>query len=72
MSNSFKNKTIIITGASRGIGAATAFEFANLDANVVLIARSSDKISEIADKINLNRPGKAIAIASDVSEYHRY
>ena len=47
----FKNKTIIITGASRGIGEATAHHFANLNANVVLAARSKDKISTIARTI---------------------
>jgi len=52
MADSFTNKNIVITGASRGIGAATALEFAKLGANIVLIARSPDKINQIADKIN--------------------
>ena len=72
MNNSFKNKTIIITGASRGIGAATAFEFSDQGANVILIARSADKINEIADKINKNNKknqNKAIAISCDVSNF---
>jgi len=69
MADSFTNKNIVITGASRGIGAATALEFAKLGANIVLIARSPDKINQIADKINESQPNKAIAIACDVSDY---
>ena len=69
MADSFTNKNIVITGASRGIGAATALEFAKLGANIVLIARSPDKINQIADKINESRPNKAIAITCDVSDY---
>ena len=60
----FKNKTIIITGASRGIGEATAHHFANLNANVVLAARSKDKISTIARSIGKN----ALAIECDVAD----
>ena len=65
----FKNKTIIITGASRGIGAATAKCFAEHDANVVLVARSSDKINENMAAINQSCTGKALAISCDVSDY---
>ena len=42
-----KNKTLIITGASQGIGEATARLFAKLGANVALIARSEEKIKKI-------------------------
>ena len=41
-----KNKTLIITGASQGIGEATARLFAKLGANVALIARSKEKIEK--------------------------
>jgi len=61
-------KTAIITGASAGIGAATAREMANHGANVVLAARSENKIKEIADEINASG-GKALATACDVSDY---
>jgi len=43
----FENKTVVVTGASRGIGEATARAFAAESANVVLAARSVDRISEI-------------------------
>ncbi len=61
-----KNKTLIITGASQGIGEATARLFAKLGANVALIARSKEKIEKISDDINSNG-GKSIAIQCDVS-----
>ena len=41
-------KTIMITGASRGIGAAAARVFAEAGANVALLARSQDAIAELA------------------------
>lgn len=58
-------KTVLITGASRGIGAAAAYAFADVGANVALIARSTDEIAEIAGKIG----EKALAIPCDVARY---
>ncbi|MGX9356275.1 SDR family oxidoreductase [Roseobacteraceae bacterium S113] len=60
-----QNKTVMITGASRGIGAAAAEEFAALGANVVLLARSGDAISALADKIG----AQALALTCDVASY---
>lgn len=56
-------QTVMITGASRGIGAAAARAFANAGANVALVARSGDQIAEIAGEIG----DRAIAIPCDVS-----
>ncbi len=58
-------KTVMITGASRGIGAAAAHAFAEAGANVALLARSDDSIAELAGEIG----EKAIAIPCDVSRY---
>jgi NAD(P)-dependent dehydrogenase (short-subunit alcohol dehydrogenase family) len=58
-------KTVLITGASRGIGAAAARAFAKAGANVALIARSTDDIAQIAGEIG----EKAIAIGCDVARY---
>ena len=61
----FANKTVMITGASRGIGEAAAREFAGLGANVALLARSSGDIERIAQDIG----AAALAIACDVSDF---
>ena len=58
-------KTALITGASRGIGAAAARAFAEAGANVALVARSTSEIAEIAGEIG----EKAIAIPCDVARY---
>lgn len=58
-------KTVLITGASRGIGAAAAREFADAGANVVLLARSAAAIGDLARDIGPS----ALAIACDVSIY---
>lgn len=47
----FKNKVILITGASSGIGKATAIEFAKLGANIVLVARTKEKLEKVADEL---------------------
>ena len=60
-----EGKTVLITGASRGIGAAAARAFAQAGANVALTARSEDAIAELAGEIGT----QAIAIPCDVSRY---
>ncbi len=64
----FNNKAILITGASRGIGEATARYFAQHGANVALLARSVDTLSRITAEINKNG-GNAISTPGDVSCY---
>ena len=58
-------KTVVITGASRGIGAEVAGVFAAAGANVALIARSSDAIEKLAAEIG----EQAIALTCDVASY---
>lgn len=62
----FSNQTIVITGASRGIGAATAHHFASLQATVVLAARHEAQISKTAEDIQA-AGGEAKALVCDVS-----
>ncbi len=59
-------KTAIITGASRGIGEATAYALAEKGAQVFLTARSREAIEAISAKINQSG-GKAAYLASDMS-----
>jgi len=47
----FKDKTVIITGGSEGVGAATARAFAGEGANLVLAARGKKKLERIADEL---------------------
>ncbi|NHQ75744.1 SDR family oxidoreductase [Roseovarius gahaiensis] len=58
-------KTALITGASRGIGAAAARAFVNAGANVALVARSADAITDLAEELG----PQAIAIPCDVSQF---
>lgn len=58
-------KCVMITGASRGIGAAAAREFAALGANVVLVARSEEAVADLAGEIG----NAALAVPCDVSRY---
>ena len=60
-----KNKVVLITGASRGIGAASARAFAAAGAKVALVARSAEQIESLAAEIGAN----AIAITCDVASY---
>ena len=56
-------KTVLITGASRGIGAETARVFAGAGASVVLMARGGDAIGALAEEIG----AQAAAVTGDVS-----
>ncbi|WP_373895835.1 SDR family oxidoreductase [Virgibacillus sp. CBA3643] len=60
-------KTAIITGASSGIGATIAKHLASEGANVVLAARRMEKLTAVADEINLKGGGQALAARADVS-----
>jgi len=46
-----KNKVVIITGASSGIGEACAISFANKGAKIVIAARNMDKLTNVANQI---------------------
>lgn len=58
-------KTVLITGASRGIGAESGRVFAAAGANVVLLARSSGEINALAAEIG----DSAMALTCDVADY---
>jgi short-subunit dehydrogenase len=47
----FKNKVVLITGASSGIGRESAMEFAKLGANIVLVSRTKEKLEQVADEL---------------------
>ncbi|MGD0561424.1 MAG: SDR family NAD(P)-dependent oxidoreductase [Streptosporangiaceae bacterium] len=58
----------LVTGASSGIGEATAIELARLGASVALVARRTDRIDALAARLNGSGPGKAVAITADVTD----
>ncbi len=61
----FKDKVIIVTGASSGIGLATAKLFASLEAKVVMAARSIEKLEQI--KAEMPNPANVLCVKTDVS-----
>ena len=66
MGHNFKDKTVIITGGSEGVGAATARMFAEHGANLVLVARSKRKLERIAEE--LRSKTRVEIVAMDVSD----
>ena len=48
----FKGKTVLITGASRGLGEAIALDMAAKGANILACARDSDALTQLGDKLN--------------------
>jgi NAD(P)-dependent dehydrogenase (short-subunit alcohol dehydrogenase family) len=62
-----EGKVAVVTGASRGIGAATARSFAAAGASVVLAARDGEALRAVAGEI-ISDGGDALAIPTDVSD----
>jgi len=60
----FEDQTVIVTGASSGIGAAAARRFAAEGANVVLCARGEERLEEVAAAIG----ERALIVAGDVAD----
>jgi NADP-dependent 3-hydroxy acid dehydrogenase YdfG len=67
MKNNIAEKVIVITGASSGLGEASARLLASEGAKVVLGARRRDRIQALAAELT-NGGGKVIAVATDVSD----
>jgi len=51
MNKNFENKVVIITGSSRGIGGAIAKEFADAGAKLMLVARTEEKLKNLAQNL---------------------
>ncbi len=62
------NRVVLITGASMGIGAATARAFADYPVRLVLLARSEQRLQALADELNARPDVSALPLAVDVSD----
>ncbi len=63
----FDGKTVIITGAGRGIGKRAALRFADLGASVAICSRTQSEIDAAASEIE-GAGGKALALVTDVAD----
>ncbi len=65
-----KDKVVIVTGASSGIGAAAALEFGREGAKVVLAARRFERLQAVAHEIELMNTGaQALVVRTDISKF---
>ncbi|MCD7035101.1 SDR family oxidoreductase [Metabacillus sp. GX 13764] len=62
-----RNKVVLITGASAGIGLAAVRRFAAEGAKLALVARSADKLQELAKELQ-QQGNEAVALPADVSD----
>ena len=63
-----KNRNIIVTGASSGIGRQCAIIFSQLGANVILIARNKERLKDIFNKL---KKGNHLIVYQDITEYNK-
>jgi len=67
MQNNIKNKVVVITGASSGLGEAAARLLSAEGATVVLGARRIERLQKLAEELS-DGGGKAVAVATDVTQ----
>lgn len=69
MAKDFKNKVVIVTGASQGIGRGVALAFAREEAKLVLAARSADRLAQVEEEVH-RLGAEAISVTADVTSEH--
>jgi short-subunit dehydrogenase len=65
--NAFKNKVVVITGATGGVGRATAWEFARQGAKITLLARGAEQLEATKKEVE-ELGGTAISATADVTD----
>jgi NADP-dependent 3-hydroxy acid dehydrogenase YdfG len=65
--DAFRDQVVIVTGASAGIGKALALQLASQGANVVIAARRTERLEQVAMECR-SLGGDVLAIATDVSD----
>lgn len=64
----FKDKVVLVTGASSGIGASTAVEFSNAGANVVLVGRNKENLQNVLGHCKAAGSGDHFLIIADLRD----
>lgn len=62
-----KNKTVVVTGASQGLGKALSIKLASMGAKIALVARTEKLLNEVKKEIN-NDGGEAEVFVCDITE----
>ena len=65
--STLKDRVVLITGASSGFGAAAARQFAQENSRIVLAARRTERLEELAGEIR-TRGGEALPVSADVTQ----
>ncbi|MBM2813494.1 MAG: putative short-chain dehydrogenase/reductase [Ignavibacteria bacterium] len=68
MKLSLEDRTAIVCGASQGIGAAIAIKLAEMDASVILLARSEEKLKKILESLKCSKKQEHSYIVADLSD----
>ncbi|MFL5796947.1 MAG: SDR family NAD(P)-dependent oxidoreductase [Actinomycetota bacterium] len=63
----FEDRTVLVTGASRGLGFAMARRFAELGADLVICGRDAETLETAAHRLRVEGPGSVEAVPADVS-----
>lgn len=67
MNREFANKVVLVTGATSGIGQATALKFAEAGADVAAVGRKQEALANLVTKLQASG-GRAVALSADMSQ----
>ncbi|MGL4392629.1 MAG: SDR family NAD(P)-dependent oxidoreductase [Fusobacteriaceae bacterium] len=67
--NNLKNKIVLVTGASNGIGKSTAIEYAKMGSNLILLSRNLENLNKLKSELEKNFSVKVHVISADVRNF---